>query len=371
MSAAAGGVVVEGARLEDLPAIEPAWRELAGRAEPNPFGDFDFVVPALRWLAPRRRPFALLVWSDAAKTTLLGALVLSASPPPFGLAKIWRHELAALPAVLVASDRAAAIIAGLLGWLRAHTLASGLAITEVEQSGSLFRALKDYATQSGAALVLERAYQRAALEIASGADFEASLDPKRRKKWGRQRRALARAGPLAFAAGADAASIEAFLALETAGWKGARGTALAATAKTASFAREMLLRFAPRGCLRIDRLNLAGAPIAAGVILVAGQRGFYWKTAYDERQAAFSPGVQLALDQSRALQAEGALELVDSCAGPDHPMIGRLWSGRLEFVDCVIAIPRRPRAAFRAAVAARRLYRGARERAKSLLRRSE
>jgi hypothetical protein len=100
----------------------------------------------------------------------------------------------------------------------------------------------------------------------------------------------------------------------------------------------MLIAFSERGSARIARLDRGGRTIAAGVVLRAGSRAYYWKTAYDERLAEFSPGVQLTIEMSRSLGADAAIALTDSCAIPDHPMINRLWPGRLDLVDAAIAL---------------------------------
>ena len=70
----------------------------------------------------------------------------------------------------------------------------------------------------------------------------------------------------------------------------------------------------------------------------SGERAFYWKTAYDERFAEYSPGLQLTLDLSRKLEREPGLALIDSCALSGHAMIERVWRGRLELADFALAL---------------------------------
>ena len=128
------------------------------------------------------------------------------------------------------------------------------------------------------------------------------------------------------------------LAVERLGWKGRRGTALADDPARAAFARAALAAFADAGRLEALALRLDGAPIAAGVLLKAGDRAFYWKTAYDEAQADTSPGVQVTLALSRRLTTTPGLTLADSCASPDHPMIGRVWGDWLAFEERAMAL---------------------------------
>ena len=86
--------------------------------------------------------------------------------------------------------------------------------------------------------------RRAALACGDGATFETPIAAKRRKEWARLKRRLMERGRLDFEWSGDPASIEDFLRLEAAGWKGARGTALKADPERAAFAREMLGGFA-------------------------------------------------------------------------------------------------------------------------------
>ena len=65
----------------------------------------------------------------------------------------------------------------------------------------------------------------------------------------------------------------------------------------------------------------------SALVLRSGDRAFYWKTAYDEAYAEYSPGVQLTLELSRAQQRDQRSSLTDSCAIEGHPMIDRLWTG--------------------------------------------
>ncbi len=84
--------------------------------------------------------------------------------------------------------------------------------------------------------------------------------------------------------------------------------------------------------------SLDGVAVAAGIVLRSGRRAFFWKIAFDEEFAAFSPGVLLTREIAKHLAAGGEVDLVDSCAAPDHPMIDHVWPGRLEFVDLALRL---------------------------------
>ncbi|RAI27127.1 hypothetical protein CH340_24650 [Rhodoplanes serenus] len=95
---------------------------------------------------------------------------------------------------------------------------------------------------------------------------------------------------------------------------------------------------AAAGAARVARLRLGDRTVAAGIVLVAGPTAWFWKTAYDEALARYSPGVLLALDLSAALLDDPQIGLVDSCAVAGHPMIDRLWGGRRTLSDRLIGL---------------------------------
>ena len=377
MTDAADGptALVETVDRRDLLRFEAAWRDLAARVgEPNAFAGPDFLIPALQRLADARVR-VLLVWRDADRANLIG---LAAIAPPrlrFGLASLWRSEQAALPAILLDRDVATEALAAIVDALPAEApRLLGLRLPFSTVGGPIAAAAAALAARR--ALSLRTAYprRRAALVVGAKASFEARLDKRRRKEWARQRRRLEELGALESRVGADATAIEGFLAVENSGWKGARRSALDAHVERAAFARETLARFAARGALEIHSLVLKDELIAAAAVLRAGNRAFYWKTAYDERFAAYSPGVQATLDLSRRLERNPALSLVDSCAVADHPMIDRAWRDHIELIDLALSLTPGGGAAFALAAAVahgiERLKRRARRLANATIRRT-
>jgi hypothetical protein len=302
----------------------------------------------------------LLVWSSRSREALIGLVVLH--NPPLGPMRVWRSEQAGLAAMLWDRDALAPALEGVSRWLRARGHA-GVVWPAVEADGRFARELRALA---GARLEAMNPRRRAALIPAGAEAFEAGLDKKRRKEWARQARRLAEQGRLEPRVARDPAAIARFLALEAVGWKGARGTALAADSARRAFAREALEGFAREGALEIHELALNDTTIASGIVLRSGARAFYWKTAYDERFAEFSPGVQLTLTLSRALAASPGLALIDSCALENHPMIDRLWGGRLDLVDIALASPGRSWR-FAASLAVERALADARDRVKRVV----
>ena len=312
----------------DAEGLRAPWRTLADAAEPNAFADPDFLLPLIAHHAPPRLRVAA-VWADADRADLIGFAALAPPRIALGLARVWMHELAAAPAILLDPRRAEAALSALVAALTTARFGAGLLIPLVETETALMASLRAREHR----LVARTA--RAALPCGSKANFAELLPGKRRKEWARQRRRLVDGGALDFSAAPE--DIEPFLALEASGWKGARGTALVQSANSAAFVRKMAAAFAARGAVSVHVMRRGAAPIAAGIVLRSGRRAYYWKTAFDETNAAFSPGVQLTLEMSARLEKDPALDLVDSCAIADHPMIDRLWPARIALDD--IALP--------------------------------
>ena len=363
---------VEILTLDDAAAHEPAWRDLTVRAlEPNVFAEPAFVISALRHFAGADRLRLLFVWQGDATELLIGVMVVQFPRGPFGfgVARVWQSDQAGLAAVMLDRQSGEAAFEAMLDWIaRERPTIIGLMLPSLSANGSTAQALGAVALRRRARL--RQLYQRKRAVLIGAphppAGFEASLPKKRLKEWSRQMRRLKERGDVEFRTAADAAAVEAFLTLEAKGWKGAQRTALGADAGLAAFTRSMLASLAHDGRLAIHLLELDGLALAVGVVLRSDERAFYWKTAYEESYAEYSPGLQLTLELSRVQQRDASIAATDSCAIAGHPMIDRLWPARLALVDCVIAI--RPGASpglglWTASEAARRHLREAAKRA--------
>jgi CelD/BcsL family acetyltransferase involved in cellulose biosynthesis len=367
------GARVEVADLARAAAHDSAWRDLSARAlEANVFAEPDFILGAIRHFARVDRLRLLFVWRDQSEEQLIGALVLDFPRIPIGLgvARIWQSDQAGLAALLLDREAAEPALAAILDWLveaRPRTIglmlpstdASGPTLAAVLALGFRRRAQSHQFGQSSRAILI------AAGKLARG--FEGALPKKRLKEWARQIRRLKERGEIGFRTVSDEAAIEKFLALEARGWKGAQHTALGADAGLAAFTRSMLAGLARRGRLAVHLLELDGEALAIGVVLRAGDRAFYWKTAYDETYAEYSPGLQLTLELSRMQQRDPAIAATDSCAIEGHPMIDRLWTARLALVDCIIALRPGPALGLRIWLTAEITRRRLREAAKRLI----
>jgi hypothetical protein len=162
-----------------------------------------------------------------------------------------------------------------------------------------------------------------------GVKTSGSTRKKMRQDWNR----LSAAGAVDIANDPAAVEdgIEAFLAMEAAGWKGREGTALLNKPADANFARRFLKNLAAERKASVALLRLDGRPIAAQVLLYAGDMAYTWKTAFDEAYAKYSPGA-LLVDKLTEQLFNSGVAAIESCS-PEGGFMERVWQGRRETID--------------------------------------
>lgn len=323
------------------------WRDLAARAiEPNAFYDPAFLLPALRHLTGAPGARIIVVRRNIDGAWRLVGLCPMVPPRPgrlSGAARGWHHPLTALGTPLLDRRFFKGAFDAMLHWLaQDHPHAAALTLPMVRLDGDVARMLRGRSQRLGGPLRVFDAHERAVL--LAGAPFAGALSAKSRRNLSRLRRRLEEKGAIgvdvAVSPAATARAFEQFLALEAAGWKAGRG-ALAHEPRLAAFAREAMAAFSARGHARIFSLTLDGDPIAMGIVLTSGDAAAFWKMAYDETYAEFSPGVMLAAALTEALAVDATIAHVDSCAVSNHPMMDRIWKRRMRVGDAMIAT--RPR----------------------------
>jgi CelD/BcsL family acetyltransferase involved in cellulose biosynthesis len=330
---------VEWRALAALEPIAGQWRSLTERAlEPNVFYDPAFALAAAPVFGARCG--AMLVWS--AQGRLMGLFPARIAgwrdgslPGLYG----WTHPYAPLGTPLIDRDNAEPVIAAWIDHV-AHdaSMPALLMLPMLPEHGRFAAALDTVLARKGLRSAAFGRHQRAMLEPGT------HPIERRRKELGRQRRRLEEIAPVTFAAAGDAdevaAALRDFLVLEAAGWKGVAQTAAANDPAVRRFVETAIAALAARGRVRIDRMMLAERAIAASITLCAGDTAWFWKIAHSEGVARFSPGVQLVHEVTPALAAQPGVARIDSCATADHPMIDRMWAGRLALCDRLIAVKR-------------------------------
>ncbi|AWW74180.1 cellulose biosynthesis protein CelD [Erythrobacter sp. KY5] len=351
------GVRLVSAAESASPDFGAAWDALCSEAgEPNPFFEPWFALPSLAHFATGNSP-AIAAHFDAGR--LVGLMPLTRPPRYYGYPvphhAAWLHDNAFCSGPLVARGYEHAFWKAVLERLDnapGHSLF--LHLPELPADSRTAKALDAVLAETGRPAVTVDQASRAMLcsDLGAEAYFEQAMSAKKRKELRRQRKRLAEEGSLTFERHAHAEGLESwiaeFLALEAAGWKGERGSALANAQRTRALFADALAGAASAGRLERLALRLDGKPIAMLANFVTPPGVFSFKTAFDEAYSRFSPGLLLQVENLDLLDRKD-IAWADSCAAPGHSMIERIWREKRRIISRNIAIggPLR-RAVFRA-----------------------
>jgi CelD/BcsL family acetyltransferase involved in cellulose biosynthesis len=351
---AANSLTAEWRHLADLNSIADEWRELAARAlEPNVFYEPAFALEAAALFG--RDAGAVLVWSGTSPRKLLGFFPGHVERRRFGI-KLpvlvgWTHPYAPLGTPLVERQAAEPVIAAWLAHLADNSELPGLLLLPFLPVEGPFAAALDVILRRAQMSVGDLNGHRRA-QLAPGADrllyVERALGQRKRKELRRCVRRLGDAGAILFSTATEPAAVVAalddFFMLESRGWKGQAGTAAVCHEDTRNFMTAAVNGLAELGKVAIDRILIDGRAIAATITLRSGDGAWFWKNAYDEEFAKYSPGVVLTIAVTEELVDDATIDRTDSCATANHPMIDHIWRERLALCDRLIAV--RPRAPF-------------------------
>jgi CelD/BcsL family acetyltransferase involved in cellulose biosynthesis len=335
------GIEIDILRAQAVGQFADAWADLAARSlELNIFFEPEFALPGLTHFGVGHRLRIVFAWNSAAEPRQLVG-VLPVVLPRFSRGSCcrgWLHDQAVLGTPLVDRSCPSEALDAMIDAIgRSYPGLGVLLLPLIPKAGPTFALLQVSAGRRNHKLTLLDEHERAVLR----APYRDPLSSHAAGELRRQRRRLMESGSLAYRSRQDTSGVvgamEDFLALEAHGWKGRRKSALASSPATAAFARDMARRMGRAGKLSIDSLELSGHPIAMGVILKSGGRAFFWKTAFDEAHAGRSPGVLFTQDLTQRQISDANIATTDSCAIPNHPMINRLWPGRLTLVT--VAMP--------------------------------
>jgi CelD/BcsL family acetyltransferase involved in cellulose biosynthesis len=266
----------------------------------------------------------------------------------FGLplpALVSADNYSALCTPLIDADASEAAVIQLLDQAR-QAGAHGLVLREIPIEGPALAAFARVLEKDGLKPRLLQSYARACLNASNDAEAlpVEALGPKKLKDIRRLRKRLAETGPVQFTRAQSVADVagalDTFLALESSGWKGQRGTALSKDAGDTAFIRSATASLAARGQCEIITLSAGATAIASAIVIKHQNRAFYYKIGIDERFAKVSPGVQLTVELTRAMCAEPGIALVDSTAGAGNGLVDPIWRGRLVIGDVFIPLRR-------------------------------
>jgi Acetyltransferase (GNAT) domain len=190
-----------------------------------------------------------------------------------------------------------------------------------------------------------KSWERAVLDVSGTFDawMQENFDHKRRKELKRLKARLSEQGQLTVDALQPAEHLaphlSAFLAIESSGWKGKRGTAIESDPRATEGLTAGLTAMHKKGKVRFWTMRLNGKPVASLFALVDGGEAVLGKIGHDESFAKYSPGVLLVIAATQCLFDDPTIHFADSNAIPGHPMIDRIWRDRMACMDIVIAGP--------------------------------
>ncbi len=351
-----GNLEVRWSPISRLQLETGPWLDLIKRTlEPNVFLEPAFAFPAAARIGPQDVG-VLTVHAGKEMLALLAGHVENRPVPVF---VAWTHPYAPLSGPLLDRQSSAETVPALMAALRELPGAPKAALFPLlPETGVAARLIGLHLAGRGQTATRFNVHKRAVL-MRDEVDGPATVSPGKRKELRRQRRRLSELGhvdhEVASAPRDVRSAVIDFIELEARGWKGRAGTAVARDSEAAQFMIDAVVGLARERKARVDRLSLDGKPIAATIILYSGDYGWFWKIAYDEEFARYSPGVQIAADLTDVLATDKSLALVDSCAVADHPMIDHLWPDRIAVADWLI--PLDGAASYTAAVLAERARR--------------
>jgi hypothetical protein len=324
---------------------------LSARAvEPNVFFNPRFLAPAMPRLEDREVRLAVIRDGDEYRSRLRLLVPFSVERPamPLGVPvmRTWASPFGPVGTPLVDRDDPVGVIEDFISMLaRPHLkLPKVFVLPDMRLDGPMASLLATVAETRSLPLMTTDKAERPILhsDLEADAYLKASLRPHHYREFRRLKRRLADTGTLEHhvARGPDEIrhAIEAFLTLEASGWKGRERTAMAIDRYRAAFAREAVHRLAEQDMCRIHTLTLDGKLIASLIVFVESGCAYTWKTAYDENFSAFSPGTLLVIEVTGQHLDDPNIEMTDSCAVPDHPVMSRLWSERRPMGTIVVGV---------------------------------
>ncbi|MGX5734615.1 GNAT family N-acetyltransferase [Bosea thiooxidans] len=330
--------------------LGPAFAELASHAlEPNPHMA-PAAVSAATLLVPEEDIVVLCAWLSEALDfeQLIGVWALRRE-------RGWRsgfaaalvsplvplYEVSSLP--VIDRDHAEGAARALMRYLVASSdLPHALILPVLPLEGLGYAALAEACRVTGSRIFSYERWVRPIMVPQPGEDSDhylrRSLGSGYKKRM-QQFRAVAKQGALTFRRSRGRAALEAldaFLALEAAGWKGEAGTAIACLPEDAAYFRRLAELFAATDSLQIDALLLDGRVLAMGLLLDSGDRRHFLKIAYDESQARHSPGRTLTIAMLQADLAGTPPALLDSGAGEGVDAGAYVWGERRTMAHAII-----------------------------------
>jgi CelD/BcsL family acetyltransferase involved in cellulose biosynthesis len=310
--------------VDDLEDVADEWDRLADSTHATPF-----ARPG--WLRAWRgafgaRPLVIVTARDAGE--LVGVLPLERQRS--GFRSPTNEHSPEAPLVAIGQD----VRRGMVH----RILAEGqpvLAFAPLDRSSDALTAFRDVAQVAGYRhLVRTVSHPPYILGRRTLAAFQRAVSRNLRHDVERRLRRLSEVGAVAVQVCDGTDRLEALLdegfRVESAGWKGAGGTAIASRRSTRDFYSAVARWAARLGWLRVAFLRIDGRPIAFQLDLEANRAYYSLKIGYDPEYARFAPGKVLTYSMVCRAMAHGlsSYELL----GSDEPWKERWADGHHELV---------------------------------------
>lgn len=346
------------------------WRSI----EPNIFFHPRFLVPAMPRLDNRRVHLMIMRDENEQRSRLRFLMPYTIERPGFNISapiiRSWVTAFSPQGNPLIDRDDPVGVVEDLFDILgRPHLkLPEVMVLPDIRVDGATAKVVRSVAISRGLPLMTIEEVERPFLErppVDGDEYLREALGSHHRREYRRLWRRLSESGTLTYQVSRSTDDVrvrfEEFLALEAAGWKGRRGSAMAVDRYQAAFAREAVNSLAERDLVRIHTLDFNGNNIATLVVFVESGEAWTWKTAFDERFREFSPGTLLMIELMKSHLDDPNVVRTDSCAVPDHPVVSRLFLERKTVATLVVGLNPGADHAARQAAAQIDLYRQTRD----------
>ena len=335
--------------IDALMPLRPQWKALELRAlEPNAYLSARFVLPALRWLPAQAPVWALSVHDGAGRGgELRGLGLFQARRPrlsfPLPHAQVYACAHSFLGGLLLDREHARPALHTMFDALSRRT--GGVHLSQFPHAGATARLLQEVAIERGASWHEEEWLTRACIAAPTpgwATHWRQHVPAARLQGYERQWRKLAETGELSwhYLRGCEVldTSIQRFVELEHAGWKGTQGSSLRSDPREEAFFLEMTRAFRQDGEIFFTELRLDGDVIASSCNLVAGHDGFAFKVCFEPRHARRSPGILNELGFLKGLERPvDHFRLIDSGSEPGS-FIEQLWPDRMQLHSGTLAL---------------------------------
>jgi len=340
--------------IAELEAVVPQWEALAGEAvEPNPFFEPWVMLPPLRHFHARDRFLVLLLY-DADRLVGFFPFRIAIWPRRVGVLRklaLFRYHHCSLCTPLIHRDYLPETISAVLTWHETSRHRTDLLeFTFMSGDGPVSAELHRQLRALNAVVTYEHSIERSFCEVPSDVDayLGAALSNKSLGKIRRQERRLSEQGNFAERHGMLSVEeterwVDAYLTLESSGWKGEAGSSFGATEERRTFFHDVMLDGARLGRVRCLGLYLDEKPVALACQLMAGGGVFGFRMSYDEEYRNWSPGRLLAIKDIQWMR-EAGIQWLDSCADQNHALGNWIWVSRRK-VETVGLARRHTRAA--------------------------